>query len=176
MWNEIIKQNIISELNEQLDTINPIAPAKNHSYADSIFSEGSSTMFKPMSTDIFEVPNYFETTISRTRTIKEIPVHTLAFADSFETSKPIVKAFSYTPVSAQVETQTREPVSDASFDMDQIINSTNTVTINLSPEQRGVAIAKKVTWSDIFFEDASLIKNTRFAEMIKKICMTQIKI
>lgn len=179
VWNEEIKQNIINQLNEQFDSISPIAPAENHSYADSIFSPITTNMFTPINNEAFEVPNYFETTITRTRTIKEIPIHTMAFSDSFETKKPATMSFTFSPVMPVSTYSIPEsidvvPTEAQLCDMDQIINSPNAITISLTPEQRGVAIAKKVTWKDILFEDASLIKNTSFAEAVKKFCSIQV--
>ena len=175
MWNDEIKQNIIQELTEQLDAIAPTKSVENHSYADSIFSPITTNMFKPLSNNVFEIPNYFETTIARTRTIKEIPIHTMAFSDSFNTDKPPMSiGFAFSP-GLKEEKVTKVSASDQVYEMDQIINSSSTITISLTPEQRGVAIVTKPTWKDILFEDASLIKNTSFAEAVKKICSIQIK-
>lgn len=175
MWNESIKQNIINELNEQFDAVSPIASTENHSYADSIFSPVTTNMFKPISNEIIDAPNYFETTITRSRAIKEIPIHTIAFSDSFETKPPTTMGFAFSPVTSQ-ESAKNVPNENQVYDMDQIIKSSNTITISLTPEQRGVAIMKKSNWKDILFEDVSLIKNTGFAEAVKKFCSIQIKI
>lgn len=167
VWNDLIKQKIIDELNEQFDIINPIAPTENHSYADSIFSPATASMFKPISTDVLNTPNYFETTINKTRTIKEIPVHTIAFSDSFDTNTVSNISLAYAP----------SPINEENvYDMDQIINSANAITFSLTPEQRGVAIAKKASWKDVLFHDASLIGNTDFGVAVKKFCSMQIKI
>ena len=177
VWNEEIKQNIIDELNAQFGTIENTNTTENHSYADSIFSPITSNLYKPINTDTYEVPNYFETTITRARTIKEIPVHTIAFSDSFDQQKPMTFGMAYSPTSTGI-TPTTKTIShnDTTLcDMDTILNSSNSITFSLTPEQRGVAIAKKTNWRDILFEDVSLIKETSFAGAIKKICNIQIK-
>ena len=178
VWNDEIKQNIIKELNEQFDSISYAPRCENHSYADSIFSFGTNNMFQPMKIDSVDVPNYFETTISRTRTLKEIPIHTLAFSDSFDEKKKEPVGFSYSTVATYDIPVTVECVSEKQnyCDMEQIVNSSSAITFSLTPEQRNVAIAKKATWKEVLFEDARLINNTQLADAIRRFCSIQIKI
>ena len=154
VWNDEIKQNIINELNEHLDSIN--VHTENHSYSDSIFYPITTNMFKPVNLNDFETPNYYESTISRNRAIKEIPVHTLAFADSFDSKTPNMN-FGYASIPNYSYTNYESNNDDEVYDMNQIINSSGTVSFSRTPEQRGVAISKRISWKDILFNDVALI-------------------
>ena len=177
MWNDEIKQNIINELNEQLDSISPVMPAQNHSYADSIFSSSVSNMFKPIDIENYSIPNYYERTINSMRTIKEVPVHTMAFADSFNDVENTKYDYTYDPVTNYgFSENSREYESVPVCYMDSIVKNPNTITFSLSPERRKVAIAKKATWKDVMFNDVSLIGNTSIGRAIKNFCSIQIKL
>ena len=176
VWNDEIKQNIINELNEQFDSVSPISPVQNHSYADSIFSPSFSNLYRPIDVESCSTPNYFEKTINSMRTIKEIPVHTMAFADSFNRDENTKYGYKY---DSAIDFGTSESYfnyeNEAMFNMDSIINSPNAVTFSLTPEQRNVAIAKCATWKNIMFDDVSLIRNTSFGRAVKNFCSIQIK-
>lgn len=171
MWNEEIRQKIINELNAELDAIKPEVTFENHSYVDSIFTS-TSNMFKPL------VPNYYENVITGMRTIKEVPVHTLAFSDSFENSIPEV-GFAYGRTSTMPSTYTLDRISEDRkeiYEINEILDCSNSVTISLTPEQRGVALAKRNTWKETLMKPVDLNKKIDIAGPIKKFCSIQINI
>lgn len=164
MWNAEIRQKIIDELNEEFSNIETEKPAlENHSYVDSIYTPTTATnMFKPVT----NVPNYYETTINRTKMIQGIPVHTLAFADTLE-PKNIKFAYGAAPVM-----QEALPHQEEIYDMAELLENNGGIEISLAPEQRGVALAKRNTWKETLFGD---IDWNRTAESIKRFCNKQIK-
>lgn len=191
MWNDEIKENIIRELNEQFNSIAPISPVENHSYSDSIFSPTATSMFKPIDLNGQRIANYYEATINKMRELKEIPVHTIAFSDSFNVQSPNM-GFAYSSKANSIgkasdfegifgfnvsngSTNTNSYSSGYVYDMNQIINNPNAVSFSITPEQRNVALVRRSMWKDILFNDVSLIKNTNFADAIRKFCSIQIK-
>lgn len=180
MWNEEIKQKIISELNEELDatikTSNIITTYENHSYIDSIFPQNS-TMFKPITPNL-DVPNYYESVITGMRTIKEVPIHTMAFSDSFD--KNYKQNFSFVYGKKNNNLKNEETIANDTkkeiYDMTDILNSSSAVTILLTPEERNVALKPKKNMQDILFADVDLRRNVDVLGAIKKFCNIQIKI
>ncbi len=164
MWNAEIRQKIIDELKEEFSSIEIETKAfENHSYVDSIYTPSISTnMFKPVT----NVPNYYETTINRTRMIQGIPVHTIAFADTLE-PKNIKFAYDTAPV-----VHTTLSAKEEIYDITNLLSNNSGVEIPLTPEKRGVALAKKNTWKEILFSD---IDWNQTAQSIKKFCNKQIR-
>ena len=183
MWNDEIKQNLIDELNKQLDeqVKAPNTTYENHSYIDSIFPQ-TTNMFKPI-TPNFDVPNYYESVITGMRTIKEVPIHTMAFADSFDKNYKQNFSFVYgkgcvdnssntETTSESIDTNVRREICD----MSDILNCSSAITISLTPEERKVALKPRKTLQDILLSDVDLKKSIDITGAIKRFCSIQVKI
>ena len=181
VWNDEIRQNLINELNEQLDAqIKTTNTAyENHSYIDSIFPQ-TSNMFKPITPNL-DVPNYYESVITGMRTIKEVPIHTMAFADSFDKNYKQNFSFVYGQGSNRGDSEaTNIPINTnvkrEIYDMNDILNCSSAIIISLTPEERKVALKPRRTLQDILLSDVDLKKSIDVTGAIKRFCSIQVKI